>query len=465
MTVLRLNPAERPEQAALPARADAGSEEAEISWAQRITIIWLAGMFILLPVEVIKLPLNVSPVDVWTMMALPVMWMLFLRGKQVISLYYALPMLLILVGSFISTFVAPAPRNSLIVILKEIFVLIWFVTVAAALVGIRARDFHRILVVWSAVVLLHGLVIVAQFLSPDLWQFTAEHLGRGEGYEIYRPSGLFPNANSAAFFQLLGFVPLLLARPSRITGAVLGLILLTTMAATGSMGSLLAFTAGAMVALAALAVRGRIRVIVTLAVRFAIAAGLLGALLFVLISQNQRYQTHLQKILLGRAERSSEGRFDLWERGMDVFLDKNVFLWGVGPENFRVVDGNDNQLHNDFLAFSVERGLISTLGLAMFALLAVIKAIKLFLITDSRRRDDSELVVVVLLAAMVGAFVYSLTHQVFHNRQLWLILGLQEAMYFMLLNAGNGREMAGAMLKVAPGQRVRSLSGSRIAGT
>lgn len=422
-------------------------------------------MCVLLPVEMLGLPYNVAFVDIWMIMGLPVVWLFVPRGKHIISLYYAIPMWLILVGSFASTFAAPAARNGVIVILKEIFVLIGFVTVTIALVRLNARDIRRVLVVWSAAVLLHGLVILVQFLSPEVWRFTAEYLGRGEGYDIYRPSGLFTNANSAAFFQLLGFVPLLLVRPSRKIGTILGLVLLATILSTGSMASILSFTTGLLVALAILTLRGYIAVIVRLLVRLAIVAAPLGALLFLVIGQNQRYQNHLQKILLGRAERSSESRFDLWERGVNVFVDKNVFLWGIGPENFRVVDGEGKQLHNDFIAFSVERGVISTLGLGLFAFLAMNRALKLFLLSDSQHPDGSQLVVIVLLAAMIGVFVYSLTHQVFHNRQLWMILAFQEAMWFKLMNSRLESQAVTATRKMPLSKRNRFLLDSPTTGT
>lgn len=435
-------------------------------WARNVTMIWLIGMFVLLPIDVVKLPLNVTLVDVWTIMALPFVWLSIPRGKQILSLYYMIPMLLILVGSFASTIGAPAPKNALVVLLKEIFAFVWFITLTIALVGLKARDFHRVLVVWSMVALVHGMVIIAQFISPNLWQVTAEHLGRGEGHEIYRPSGLIANANGAAFFQLLGFVPFLLVRFPRKTGVALGLILLSTMLATGSMAAMLSFTAGSMVALTVLAMKGYITVFAKLVARLAIAAAFFGAVIFPVISENERYQVHLQRILLGRAERSSESRFDLWSRGMDVFLDKNVFLWGVGPENFRVVDGNDNQLHNDFLAFLVERGLIGTLGLGLFALLALIRSVNLFQLSHSQGGDGYRLVAIVFLFAMTATVVYSLTHQVFHNRQLWIVLAFQEAMYFRLTQSAIRLEMPRVTLKTLSGnKRSRYPIGSHTTGT
>lgn len=419
-------------------------------WQRRIAILWLIGMFALLPIELIKLPLNMSPVDVWTVLALPMVWLSVPRGKQEINLYYVIPMMLIVGGSLVSTFVAPAPRNGLIVLLKEIFVFIWFITAAFVLARLDDKSFCRIILVWRTVAFAHGLLIVAQFISPDLWRLTATYLGRPADYDIYRPSGVITNANSAAFFQLLGFVPLLLSRPSRRKGTFLGLLLLGTMLATGSMGATLALITGCLIALAALLLRGHIVVLAGLYTRLLVAALLLGSLAMLVVSQNERYQNHLEHIILGRAERSSEGRFELWERGVNVFVERATFFWGVGPENFRVVDVQGKQLHNDFLAFTVERGVIATIGLGMLALFAVIRAINLFMFSSNQPSLRADLVLVCFLIAIVAAFVYSLTHQVFHNRQLWLVLALQEAMAYRVKRQGTFSGGEGRSIQEAP---------------
>lgn len=410
------------------------AEGGQSSLARRLMMIWLVGMLALLPLDLIKLPLNMTLVDVWILMALPLLWLSFVRGPQIISLPYAVPMWLIFVASFVSTFAAPAPKNSFIVVLKEVYAYVWFVTLTAVLASLRARELRRVLVVWAGVVLVHGWVILAQFLSPDFWRLVASLADKSTEYEIYRPSGLFMNANSAAFFQLLGFVPLILAAGSSKKAAIiLGLLLLPTMLATGSMGAAIAFTAGLTVAVVAIALSGRMFLVIKIFGRLAMAMALLGGLLFFIVSHSPRYQAHFEQIFLGRAERSSGGRFDLWQRGIDVFLDQRVFIWGVGPENFREVDPKmtDNQLHNDFLAFLVERGLVGALGLVLFAALVVNRAAYMVLIAN-KYPERARLAVVVFLAASVAAIIESLTHQTFHFRELWLVWALQEAMLFKM---------------------------------
>lgn len=427
------------------------SEAGQSLLSRRLIMIWLAGMLVLLPLDFVKLPFNIIPVDCWILMGLPVLWLTFIRGSHIISLSYAVAMWFILVASFASTFAAPSPKNSLIVILKELYTYVWFVTLTTVLVRLNARDFRRLLIVWSGVVFLHGLVIVAQFLSPDFWQFTTSLADKSSEFEKYRASGLFMNANSAAFFQLLGFVPLVLASPSRKTGMILWVLLLPAMLAPGSMGATVAFIAGLAVAIIAIFLIGRLSLIIKMFVQLAIVISLLAVLLYFIVSHNARYQEHFEHIFLGRAERSSEGRFDLWQRGFDAFLANNVLLWGVGPENFREVDAEmtDNQLHNDFLAFLVERGLIGVLGLGLFAALAAGRAIYMVLIYNEYP-DRAQITVVVFLAVITAVTVESLTHQIFHFRTLWLVLAFQEAILYKMMRSKIGLEPTVRALNGSP---------------
>ena len=407
------------------------SEACQISWSRHIKLIWVIGMLVLLPLDILKMPLNMTLFDCWILMGLPIYWLSFFRRKQIVNLTYMIPMWLILLGSLASVIVAAVPIKGLIVILKEVFIFIWFITITAVLSKIHPRDFRYILVVWSVMVLLHGVVIIVQFLSQDFFRFTVSLVGEANDYELYRAAGLFNNANWAAFFQLLGFVPIMLVSPSKKVAMILGLLLLLTILATGSMGVTLAFITGLVVAVTAVSLYGHFDIILKFFIRLAIILSIIGGFLLFFVNQNDHYKKHFEHIVLGRAERSSEGRFNLWQRGMNVFSDNNVFLWGIGPDNFREIDGRDKQLHNDVFAFAVERGLIGTLGLLLFALVAAGRAVYMVLIYN-RHHDPGRLIVVVFLAAITAGLVVSLTHQIFHFRELWVVLAFQEAILFQI---------------------------------
>lgn len=412
-------------------------ENGRASFLTQITMIWLLGTVVLLPMNIINLPMNMTLVDYWILIAMPVLWLFVIRGSYPISLSYTITMWVILFGSLASTFAAPKPSNSLIVILKEIYVYIWFVTLTAVISRLKPLPFRRLMNVWTGVVLLHGVLIIAQFLSPDLWRSISGIAGFPVVFENYRPSGLFicdtaGCANRAAYYQLLGFVPLMLTGFSKRTVISFGTVLFLSILATGSMGAITAISIGMITAGIAFAVsEKRFSIIIKYSLGLITAVALITGILFVIISQNQQYQEHFQSIVVGRAGRSSEGRFELWSRGLDVLTERPIGLWGIGPENFRVIDWQGKQLHNDLLAFLVERGLFSTLGLIGFALIATIRAVNILLLSN-KSSQHSELVEIVFLAVIVATLVESLTHQIFHDRELWLVLALQESILYKL---------------------------------
>jgi len=415
-------------------------EPSQSALSRHIIITWLMVMLILLPVKIFHFPFNLELVDIWVLMALPVFWLSFFHGGQTrISLPYTIAILFILIGSFASTFAATNPTKSIIVVLKEIYLFVWFVTVTALLFGLNGRDLRRVIIIWAAAVILHGILIISQFLFPELWRMTTRFAGQAASYAHYRPSGLIisekaGDANKAAFFQLLGFVPLVLAKPTKRIAIFLGILLFSSILATGSMGTTISFTMGLLTSLFLISIFSKNRaLIIKYMVKSVIVISLFAGLFSIVLSQNQNYKKHFEKIITGRAEKSSGGRFDLWKRGIDVLEERKVFLWGVGPENFREVDNaqSDNQLHNDFLAFTVERGLIGFTGLMLFAIIAVMRAIYL-LMMYRKYPEQIGLSVVVFPAAMTAVLVVSLTHQIFHARELWLVLALQEAMVFRI---------------------------------
>ena len=175
--------------------------------------------------------------------------------------------------------------------------------------------------------------------------------------------------------------------------------------------------------------------------RFVIALSIFGGTLYIIGSRNPVILNHFEKIIVGRFDKSSGGRFNLWSRGIEVLLDHNSYFWGVGPENFRVVDAaqTDNQLHNDTLAFLVERGLIGLTGLALFAGIMLIKAFQIIQLYK-KYPERGRIGVVIFLAVLGTTIVESLTHQVFHARELWLVLALQEAVLYKMITSESGIE-------------------------
>lgn len=411
------------------------SKTSEPLSSKRIFMIWLLGMLALLPMNIVNLPLNMALVDYWNIMAFPILWFFILRGHYSISLAYMVPMWIIFTASLVSSFSAADPSNGLIVVVKEVYTFIWFVTLSIVIARLAGKGYRSLLVFWTAVVVLHALVIIFQFLSPSLWYSILKLAGKSVLYDYYRPSGLYlcdtaGCANKAAYFQLLGFVPLLLAGFSKSKTTMLGITIFLSILLTGSMGATLAFFVGLAAALISLVLIGnQLKLVIRIFAPLVFIAIVLGLVFYGVISLNDRYQQHFQRIILGRADRSSEGRFNLWSRGLEELHEQKVGFWGIGPANFRVVDWQGKQLHNDYLAFLVERGALGALGLIVLWGVAAIRAFNLFLL-NRKFPEHAHWGEVVFIAMVAATLFESLTHQIFHDRQLWLVLALLEAVTY-----------------------------------
>ena len=422
-----------------PKLAD-GTKTDQSSLLSRLIVIWVTGTILFLPIKIVNLPSNFELVDIWNIMGMPILLVVYGMGRgQRINLTYMIPMWLVMTSSLLSTFASPSISNSLIVVLKEIYLFTWFMAVTVFLSVLNARELRFVLHVWAWVVVLHGLLIIAQFLSPELWRLTNSLGGNSARLVDYRASGLFicdaaGCANKAAYFQLVGFVPLLLSGFSKQRTGIFGVLLLVSILTTGSMGSTLSFFVGLIASIFTIALfKKAFSVVIKYFLQFVLAVSLLGGALSIAITQNPAYLDHFQKIIVGRFDKSSSGRFDLWQRGLTVLLEHRAYLWGVGPENFRVVDPaqTDNQLHNDFLAFMVERGLIGVLGLVLFPIIALRRTFSL-LQSSKKASGQVQFELVVFVGIVMATMFESLTHQLFRTRELWLILALQEAVYFAI---------------------------------
>ena len=397
---------------------------ARSSLLRQPAMIAVIGMFVLLPVQAVDLPLNLAPVDLWNVVGLPLIWIYLLAGKRALRVPYVGAMGLVLLGGLLGMMSTRDATTSSIVLLKEIYLYVWFSTLATLFVAASARDLRTILVVWCTMVLLHGSIIVGEFLSDDLWQRMASFFGSLSKVEVIRPPGLFDNANGAAFFQLMGFVPVLLGLRSSILAMTSAVALVLSIIGTGSLGASSGLVAGMAVAFVAMAVAGGERRTVYKTLVWIIAIGaLLSGLYAIVLSRAPDYDDRLAYYFYSRMERSATGRFGLWQSGLAVLFSPTSFF-GVGPGNF-ADPLTGKSLHNDLLVFILERGFIGALGLLTLGAIAGYKALRM--LGNSQRRADL-LVGGIFLAAMVAAAVESQFHQVFHERALWLVLALQEAM-------------------------------------
>jgi O-antigen ligase len=436
------------------------SNRGPLSWLKPAVEVSLAGTLVLLPVQFMVLPLNMSPVELWNLLTLPVLWLYMSYARPAVRTPYLIAMWVILLGSFIGTFGSHSPLDSFVAIAKDLYLYVWFVTVAALFGSFDAKTTRRVMLIWTAVAVAHGALIMAQFASPAIFQAVFNATSRFGPLDQFRPSGLFSNANGTGLYQLMAFVPLVLARPPRMIGAIVGVFLLASILATGSLAASAGFAVGLLVALFANGWFGGFgRQTTSLLAKIAVPTLILGMLVYLFfITRHPELLNYFDYIFINRVGGSADGRYSIWERGLNL-VTTGTSLWGVGPDAYRDVDLLQKGLHNDALAFAVERGVIGLLGLVVLAATGVVKAIQL-LLKHRRRLDPEGATMVVCLSAMMAALVNAQFHQIFHDRSFWLVLALQEAMLLRhLVHSDDGRLVTGTMSRVRQIHPIRQLSG------
>ena len=425
-----MEPQQHPLNVHLPAAASAVARPpSRLSSVLRFVVVtYLLGMLVLSVEQFLLLPSNLSLVDFWNLAFLPVCWLYLIRIRQAIRFPFALGMWFILLGSFLGTFISFDPLASIVVIIKEVYLYFWFVTLVAIFASLEPSLLRRVLLVWTAVVVLHGVLLVAEFVSPNFYGFMIAILGSIGKVYIGRPSGLFENPISAAFFQLMGFVPLLLRGLRRQLSLLLGMVLLLSILAAASLGALAGLLGAFVVAvLLLLLMGGHLKFLVWLAAVVTFAAGLF----YFTIRQYPDVQARLEHLTTERAAGTVGDRLELWgPGGAALFSTKSIL--GVGPNNYRDFLVNKT-LHNDFLEFSVERGVIGLLGLVLLAGEALNSAVKI-LLNQIKSGDTARPSGVIFLAMLMSTLLVSQANQIFHFRVLWLGLALQEATLFRMMS-------------------------------
>ena len=421
--------------ATLESRGRSGKMRASV---RPLVTICAVVMFLLLPVQFVYLPLRMSAADVWVVATLPLYWMALVSLRQPVRLPYLGAMLFLLAATTLASLVSADPVGGLAVALKEVYLYTWMVTMAGVFTLSEPAARRRLLLAWYAAAAVNGALILAQFVHPPLLQQMNSAVGAlGGTLDPYRPSGLMANTNAAATFQLIGFVPLVALRLPARTLVPLGLFEVASIVGTGSMGAMLALVCGLAFALALLAVYARdLSSASSLVLRSSIVAALGAAAFLAFTSEASDIEARLQSVFLDRGERSAHTRFGIWDKGVQM-LQEELPVMGIGPGRFRDLEGDE--MHNDLLSFAVERGVLGLVGLCVLGALVIGRSMRTFRADpspDGRWR-------VVFPAAVVALLAESQTHEVFHVREAWLVLALQEAVLWGAprpASAPDGRE-------------------------
>ena len=340
-------------------------------------------------------PGNVAPVDV--LLAMMIVYgffhMVAHRSPARLTFQKALPFLwLILVGSLLGLLGIGLAPYALEQLVRDFLSILTFFALWEVLDRPRLVDVAR-LALMVAVPIALALMAVMQY--------------------DHRPQGMFANPNVAAHF--IGLSTIFLAASSRskaqaITWVIIGVLGLRFAASFGALSMYCA--AGAVAVWQARKGLSRAGYYLALVGVILLAAASVSFVLSpsaTIDTATGAFGGGEESVTFGadRFDRSRTGRFEKWEAGWESFLDMPL---GVGPDGVVHTGVTDDlkELHNDWLAYLVERGIVGFVGLGGFWVV-------LF-----RSAQPGGVARIILIATLVTTFV----REVSHYRHWWLILAL-----------------------------------------
>jgi O-antigen ligase len=403
----------------------------------------LGAMVAFLPLLSPRGPGNTAPVDLFAVGFLALSLVALAQRGRSLTVPAPLGLALILAGSLLALALSSHPSTGLFTLVIDVYLLVLLVAIASVLHG-DEQALRRILVLWTVASLLWAAVLIAQHLQlvPD-FLFGSVVKDTSGSTRVSGPAK--NNPNLAASYVVTSFF-VLLASPwprSRLPRLLAACWLLFGLYATASIGGFVAILAGAAFLAMGAYLRGartpgQIRALVGAAL---LACSLAATALLATVGVARPSQLDVATIAseakrseftaesLGRLNRSVAGRVVLWETA--VARTGARALIGLGPglakEELEIPSGTLDRfgnpkvhaLHNDFLAFLIERGVIGLLGLlALYGVLLRGSSRLLTVPTQEGIRLRA------LGAGVVANIVVSLTHETFHFRHTVVLFAL-----------------------------------------
>jgi hypothetical protein len=397
----------------------------------------LAAMIALLPLLRPAGPGNTAPVDLLIGLFLFVAALGLARRTRPLHIPAGTAILLILLGSVLALIASLDIATGLLTLVVDIYLFALFITVANELDSRRALGLA--LTVWVVAALGWAIILIG---SNQGWlPVGLQELVGITGDSSERAAAATGNPNMAASYMLTScFLAMAAPWPGRRLARALVLgVLVFAMYVTGSNGALSAFLAGLLLlGLGAYLRGGRTREQILALVGSAVLVG--GLLLAVTVSvvgipsigrsdidtfAHSEQQGALANNL-GRLDRGVDDRLQIWSSGWRSAGPRLAI--GVGPGeaiNYAVnLAGMHISLHNDMLAYLVERGVLGLVGFLMLHAVLLRLSGRL-LVTQGRPVDTYR----GLGPAVAANLAFSMSHETLHFRHIWVLYAMVAAAY------------------------------------
>jgi O-antigen ligase len=384
----------------------------------------LVMVICLLPVQWFLLPLNLVVADLVLLLLIMLTLPQVAAGRRTIWLPLLGPTLLIFAASALGTAVGLGRMESVIAIVQEIYIYLWFIVLVSQVQTLSADQQDRLLKIWTIVACIEAVTTVLGMwqIGPEMF-YTKPYRDTAVTTELTRAVGLHANSNAAAVYLSVSFFAALATRWPRRRRYLAAAWIYTGMIGTGSNGALLSTLLG-------LAVFIAVHTFINNKAKFKLGAAMFtltaGAMLLLFIASSffslggpqisSNGRDHILFYTLGRFSRSLSSRLEIIDWAWRIY---KVNPLGVGPNGFATLQGS---LHNDYVAYWFERGLLGLIGwvwLILACMQTSLRAVRQMVSTSETWRRRA------VLALGCGLFACALnafSHEVSHMRQLWLLI-------------------------------------------
>ena len=380
---------------------------------------WLSiSALCLLPMERLILPMGLRAADFALMLLV-----LYGLGKawhthQRLEFPLLLPMWLILFSSSVATLVGLARPDSVIAIVQEIYLFVWFIALINVLRTLSLSDLDRLMKVWSVVACIESVTTVMGMLriGPSMF-YTLPYRDRNLREGLVRAVGTYINPNAVAVYLSVSFFVVLATSWPTWVRFVLGGWLVAGMFGTGSNGALLSTFGSLVILVVVYSIVEKRREIMSWGAIVCMGAGLVTMVLLILslapsllsgfgldVGAPVLFQT------LGRFSHSLASRLDIIEWAWKTYRH---YPWGTGPNSF------SSGLHNDYMAFWFERGPLGLIGWLWMIGTPLLTSLQ---VANQLINKHQRWQVLALGAGFLACTVNAFSHEVSHMRQVWMLL-------------------------------------------
>lgn len=388
-------------------------------------IIFVSLALLLLPIERFEFFTGIRVIDfvLFPLIAFGLLNMWLANQRFYMPLLW--PAGVIIIASLIATMTGTNYERGITTITQELYLIAWFSVVTNLLIQSSLQGMDTMAKIWSIIALIESAATVMGMLHIGPYIFYTEPL---RGYVITsggmnRGIGTFVNPNATAAYLSISLFIVMTTKWPKLPKTIFALLILAGLYATGSMGAILSTVSGMLVLVIIFAymqnprrVRFWIGLLLICSSLFLFAGVISGSVL--LKSLQSLPEARWLMLTIGRLPSSVLSRTELMQYGWGLF---KLHPLGIGPGTC--------DLHNDYIAFLFERGplgLIGWLWLIATGLLTCWKTAWAQNISFHRWQ------VLALGAAFLSTMVNSLSHEVFHFRQVWMLMAFLFASCILL---------------------------------